>query len=98
MPSNSIEYIRKNYKKYWGNKKNRKKTALRVKAQRAMAKAGKSTKGDGKDIDHKIPLSQGGTSDMSNLRLRSVKKNRADGAGLATLAKKRKKKKSASKN
>lgn len=32
----------------------------------------------GKDVDHKRPLSQGGSSKISNLRLRNASENRAD--------------------
>jgi hypothetical protein len=38
-------------------------------ARREMEKAGKVHKGDGKDVDHKKPLSKGGTNDKSNLRV-----------------------------
>lgn len=76
MPSNSIEYIRKNYKKYWGTKKNIKKTAKRVTARRRMEKAGKVSKGDGKDVNHKKPLSKGGSNEIGNLEVRSQKANR----------------------
>jgi hypothetical protein len=34
-----------------------------------MEKAGKVHKGDGKDVDHKTPLSKGGTNAKSNLRV-----------------------------
>lgn len=40
-------------------------------------KAGKVTKGDGKDVDHKIPLSKGGTNNASNLRVTSRAENRS---------------------
>jgi hypothetical protein len=51
--------------------------AERVKARRIMEKAGQASKGDGKDVDHIKPLKSGGTSVKSNLRMRSVAKNRA---------------------
>ena len=47
------------------------------KARRAMIKAGKARKGDGKDVDHKVPLSKGGTSAPSNLRVVSRSRNRS---------------------
>jgi hypothetical protein len=41
-------------------------------------KEGKVRKGDGKDVDHKKPLSKGGsTTKRSNLRVSSAKKNRS---------------------
>lgn len=33
---------------------------------------------EGKDVDHKTPLSQGGSNKTSNLRIRNASKNRAD--------------------
>lgn len=54
-----------------------KKRVEQNKARRAMIKAGKAHKGDGKDVDHKIPLSKGGTSAASNLRVVSRNSNRS---------------------
>ena len=48
-----------------------------MKARRIMEKEGAASKGDGKDVDHIKPLKSGGTSVRSNLRMRSVAKNRA---------------------
>ena len=48
----------------------------RKKARYAMEKAGKVTKFDGKDVDHKKPLSKGGSTKKSNLRVVSASKNR----------------------
>lgn len=45
------------------------KRAERNRARHEMEKAGKVHKGDGKDVDHKTPLSKGGTGDKSNLRV-----------------------------
>lgn len=47
------------------------------KARRMMEKAGKVHKGDGKDVDHKTPLSKGGTTTPSNLRVVSKSSNRS---------------------
>ena len=52
--------------------------AARNAARAKMVKAGKARKGDGKDVDHIRPLSKGGTSAKTNLRMRSVKANRGD--------------------
>ena len=38
-------------------------------ARREMEKAGLVHKGDGRDVDHKKPLSRGGTNSRSNLRV-----------------------------
>ena len=47
------------------------------KARRLMEKAGKAHKGDGKDVDHKTPLSKGGKTTRSNLRVVSRTTNRS---------------------
>lgn len=59
----------------------KKKRAARNKARRQAIKAGKVRKGDGKDIDHKNPLRNGGSTSVSNTRVRSRKANRADNGG-----------------
>lgn len=46
-----------------------KKRVERNKARREMAKAGLVRKGDGKDVDHTKPLSKGGKTTRSNLRV-----------------------------
>lgn len=54
------------------------KNARKV-ARRAAEKSGKVSKGDGKDVDHKKPLSKGGSANLSNTRVVSEGKNRSDG-------------------
>ena len=49
---------------------------LQNKARRHAIKAGKAKKGDGKDVDHKVMLSKGGSGKDSNTRVRSRKSNR----------------------
>jgi hypothetical protein len=46
-------------------------------ARRAMEKAGKVHKGDGKDVDHKTPLSKGGGNSTKNLRAVPASENRS---------------------
>ena len=47
-------------------------------AARASAiKAGKTRVGDGKDVDHKTPLSKGGSNAPSNLRVVKASENRS---------------------
>jgi hypothetical protein len=52
------------------------KRVLRNRARREAIAAGIVKKGDGKDIDHRIPLDQGGTGAKSNLRVRDASANR----------------------
>ena len=72
-----------------------KKRVEQNKARRIMMREGKVHKGDGKDVDHRVPLSKGGTSSRSNLRVRSAHANRsfsrkADGSLLNNITKTRK--------
>jgi len=69
---------KKEYAEYHGKPEQIKNRAERVKARRIMEKEGAVSKGDGKDVDHKLALKDGGTSARSNLRVRSVKSNRGD--------------------
>jgi 5-methylcytosine-specific restriction endonuclease McrA len=64
------------YRKYHSSRKAKKQRAQRNKARRAAVRAGKVTKGDGKEIDHKRPLSKGGSNGPRNLRVVSRKVNR----------------------
>jgi len=91
MATNSKEYNRKNYKKYWGSKKAIAKRSTQNKARRIMEKAGKVKKGDGKEVNHKRPLSSGGTNSKRNLQVTSRKNNRQGGAKIANRRKKAKK-------
>ena len=68
----------KEYENYQGKPEQIKKTGERVKARRMMVKAGKATKGDGKDVDHVKPIRSGGTTNINNLRMRSRSSNRSD--------------------
>lgn len=69
---------KKEYAEYHGTPEQIANRAERVKARRMMEKTGAAKKGDGKDVDHIKPLSKGGTSARTNLRMRSVKANRGD--------------------
>ncbi len=46
-----------------------KKRTQQNKARRTLEKEGLVHKGDGKDVDHKTPLSKGGSGARSNLRV-----------------------------
>lgn len=62
---------------YDGRPDVKKKRALRNAARRAMEKAGKVKKGDGKDVDHVVELSRGGTNNKSNLKAVPASANRS---------------------
>lgn len=69
------------YKKEWANEKKRDTAqTLKAKAARARARYHADKNGvdrAGKDIDHKRPLSKGGSNSPSNLRLVSPSTNRS---------------------
>jgi 5-methylcytosine-specific restriction endonuclease McrA len=51
--------------------------AKRKKLRRALEKEGRVHKGDGKDVDHKVPLSKGGSNSKKNARVVSASANRS---------------------
>jgi hypothetical protein len=55
----------------------KKARAARNKARAMLEREGKVHKGDGKDVDHKKPLSKGGTTSKGNLRVKSASSNRS---------------------
>lgn len=65
------------YKKYHASKKAKKQRAARNKARREAEKEGTVKKGDDKEVDHKTPLSKGGSNAKSNRRVVSRKTNRS---------------------
>ena len=68
---------KKEYENYDGTEAVKKKRAERKQARRVMERAGMVHKGDGKDVDHRTPLSKGGSTAKSNLRVRSASDNRS---------------------
>ena len=52
------------------------KRVLQNKARRHAVAKGTAKKGDGKDVDHKVPLAKGGSGKDSNTRVVSQKENR----------------------
>ncbi len=54
-----------------------KKRVEQNKARREMEREGLVKKGDGKDVDHRVPLSKGGSSSRSNLRVVPASENRS---------------------
>ena len=55
--------------------KNIKKRVLRNKLRRVAIKMGLVKKGDGKELDHIKPISKGGSSKKSNIRVTTKSKN-----------------------
>jgi hypothetical protein len=68
---------KKEYEQYQGTEEQKKKRAVRNAARRTLAKSGAVKKGDGKDVDHVLPLSKGGTNKRTNLRAKPATKNRS---------------------
>nr|DAE97288.1 MAG TPA: hypothetical protein [Caudoviricetes sp.] len=63
-------------KAYGARPEQKKKRAMRNAARRELMEEGLVHKGDGKDVDHKKMLKNGGSNARSNLRVVSEKKNR----------------------
>ena len=68
---------RKEYDTYQGTEEQKKNRAKRNAARAKLAKTGRVSKGDGKDVDHAVPLSKGGGNLTSNLRVKSASANRS---------------------
>ena len=79
MPSspNYKRDYRQEYDSYQGKDEQKKKRAERNKARRMLTREGVVSKGDGKDVDHKKPLSKGGTTTRSNLKAKPASANRS---------------------
>jgi|TARA_R110002124_G_scaffold23673_5_gene87515 hypothetical protein len=82
----------KQQRAYNSTDKAKKERAARNKARNQAIKKGKVSKGDGKDIDHKKPLRNGGSKEESNTRVRSKTANRADNGSYAGMKRKGKRK------
>lgn len=76
MPRKVRDY-KDEYKKYQGTEEQKKNRALRNNARRKAEASGKAHKGDGKDVDHKVPLSKGGSNSTRNHRIVSQGTNRS---------------------
>jgi len=73
MPRN----YKQEYANYDGTEPVKKKRAQRNKARRMLEATGAVKKGDGKDVDHKKPLSKGGATVMNNLKAKPAAANRS---------------------
>ncbi len=68
---------KREYQTFHGKPQERRRRSLRVLARREMEKRGRVSKGDGKDVDHRKPLSKGGTNAISNLKIVDKSSNRS---------------------
>jgi 5-methylcytosine-specific restriction endonuclease McrA len=64
------------YRKYHASTKMKKERAQRNRNRRVMERAGRVKKGDGREVDHKKPMSKGGGNGRKNLRVVSRSVNR----------------------
>ncbi len=65
------------YQNYHGKPEQIKKRDMRNAARREMEKKGLVKKGDGKDVDHKVPIAKGGGNGTGNLRVVPKSVNRS---------------------
>ena len=65
------------YAKYHSKPEQRANRSERTVARNQANADGRTSKGDGKDLDHRVPLSKGGSSNKSNLRVVSKSANRS---------------------
>jgi hypothetical protein len=68
---------RREYDEYHSKPEQRENRSKRTTARREANEAGITHKGDGKDLDHKRPLSKGGSNSKSNLRAVPASENRS---------------------
>jgi hypothetical protein len=68
---------RSEYDKYQGTEEQKKNRAKRNAARADAVRDGRASKGDGRDVDHKKPLSKGGSNAKSNTRVVSASTNRS---------------------
>lgn len=96
MKDGKRDYKRE-YAKYHASPEQRANRSERTVARNKANASGVTSKGDGKDLDHKRPLSKGGSSKPSNLRAVSASSNRSfsrnsDGSLKSQTSKREKKK------
>jgi len=95
MKNGKRDYKREN-ELYNSKPEQRKNRSERTVARNQANADGRTSKGDGKDLDHRVPLSKGGSSAKSNLRVVSKSANRSfsrnkDGSMKSQKSKKEKK-------
>ncbi len=65
------------YAKYHSKPEQRANRSSRTIARNEANASGRTSKGDGKDLDHVVPLSKGGSNSRSNTRVVSKSNNRS---------------------
>lgn len=75
MPRKTRDYA-KEYRDYHGTPQQKRNRAKRNKARRQLG----LKVGDKREVDHKRPLSKGGSNSRANLRIVTKKANRSKGA------------------
>ena len=95
--TNGKRDYKKEYEKYQGTAEQRKRRSERTVARNQANTDGRTSKGDGKDLDHVKPLSKGGSNSKSNTRVVSASTNRsfsrnANGSLKSQVSKKERKK------
>jgi hypothetical protein len=78
VPNRTKAQLKKHYKDYQGTPEQIAKRSERNKARRIMEKKLGKNAISGKDIDHKKAMRNGGKTEVSNLRVRSISANRGD--------------------
>lgn len=68
---------KKEYAKYHSRDEQIKNRSERTTLRREANSKGITSKGDGKDLDHKKPLSKGGSNSLANARVTSKSENRS---------------------
>ena len=74
---NGVRQYREEYVKYHSKPEQRKNRSERTVARNQAIAEGRAARGDGKDLDHKRPLSKGGSNAKSNQRMVSASSNRS---------------------
>lgn len=68
---------KREYQKYHSSPEQIKNRSERTTLRREANSKGITSKGDGKDLDHKKPLSKGGSNSLANARVTSKSENRS---------------------
>ena len=76
MPRKEPRNYRKEYDEYHGKPEQSRNRSNRNKARRKVG----LKKGDPREVDHKRPLSKGGSNGRANLRITSKRSNRVKGS------------------